>query len=394
MKIKNHLLRSERAAGLLMIGAMVLALIAANSPLQPIYELIHHTPVHVRFGPLIIDEPLVVWINEGLMVIFFLLVGLEIKRELLEGQLRTPALFALPGLAAFGGMALPAAIYSSINWNDPLLLHGWAIPTATDIVLALGILSFFNARIPHSLKVFLMAVAVFDDIGAVFIIGLFYGQELALFPLTLTAIGGTALVGLNIFNIVRPAAYVFVGLFLWVSTLKAGIEPALVGVLIGLAVPLRIPGRTDYSPLGETERQLRPWGYLCVVPLFAFFNSGVSFSGAQVETLFNKSSAGIMAGLFLGKQLGIFVAAWMAVQLRLAQLPDEISWAQLYGVALLGGIGFTMSLFVSSLAFTEPSLIQSSRFAILTGSALSAVTGMIVLYRSTMKRNYGNVQAC
>ena len=389
MKSNNHLLRSERTAGLLMIGAMALALTAANSPLQPIYELIHHTPVHVRFGPLIIDEPLVVWINEGLMVIFFLLVGLEIKRELLEGQLRTPALFALPGLAAFGGMALPAAIYATINWNDPLLLRGWAIPTATDIVLALGILSFFNARIPHSLKVFLMAVAVFDDIGAVFIIGLFYGQELALFPLTLAAIGGTALVGLNIFNIVRPAAYVFVGLFLWVSTLKAGIEPALVGVLIGLAVPLRVPDRVGYSPLGETERQLRPWGYLCVVPLFAFFNSGVSFSGAQVETLFNKSSVGIMTGLFLGKQLGIFVAAWIAVQLRLAQLPDEISWAQLYGVALLGGIGFTMSLFVSSLAFTEPSLIQSSRFAILTGSILSAVTGMIVLYRSTMRRNYG-----
>ena len=387
MTNKDHLFQPEQAAGLLMIGAMALALAAANSPLQPMYQAIHHTPVHVRFGALIIDKPLAVWINEGLMVIFFLLVGLEIKRELLEGQLRTPALCALPGLAALGGMALPAAIYSTINWTDPKLLHGWAIPTATDIVLALGILSFFNARIPHSLKVFLMAVAVFDDIGAVFIIGLFYGQELAPFPLTMAVIGGAALLGLNLFNIVRPAAYVFVGLFLWVSTLKAGIEPALVGVLIGLAVPLHVPGRANYSPLGETERQLRPWGFWVVVPLFAFFNSGVSFSGTQLETLFNKSSAGIMAGLFLGKQLGIFGTAWIAVKLRLAQLPDEIRWSQLYGVALLGGIGFTMSLFVSSLAFTDSDLIQSSRFAILIGSTLSAVTGMAILYRSTRRGN-------
>lgn len=377
------LFRFEQASGLLIIVAILLGLVAANSPLSALYEAVHHAPIHVGVGPFVINEPLIAWINEGLMVFFFLLVGLEIKRELLEGHLSTARCAALPAFAALGGMAVPAAIYAGLNWADPVAVRGWAIPTATDIVLALGMLSLLGSRVPVSLKVFLAALAIFDDIGAVLIIGLFYGEEISLVPLLVAtfALAGVAL--LNVFRITRPAAYVAVGLVLWVAMLEAGVEAALAGVLIALAVPLHLPDSRVSSPLRETERRLHPWAVLVVVPLFAFFNAGIAIDGDIFAMFFTPVSLGVAGGLFLGKQLGVLGVAWLAVRLGLGQLPAGVSWGQIYGAALLAGIGFTMSLFVASLAFFDVALIVSAKMAILIGSLLSAVAGLVAIHMTT-----------
>lgn len=366
-----------------MIGALLLALAAANSPLAALYEIVHHMPVHLRFGPLVIDEPLVQWINEGLMVIFFLLVGLEIKREFLEGHLSTTKCAALPAFAAFGGMALPAGIYLAFNWSDPVLIRGWAIPAATDIVLALGMLSLLGARVPTSLKVFLTAIAIFDDIGAVLIIGLFYGEELSVLPLMLAGLALVGLICLNIFRIRRVIPYIAIGLFLWVTMLKSGVEAPLAGILIAFTVPMHVSGCRCSSPLRETERRLHPWGVLVVVPLFAFFNAGIAIDREAVASLWTSGPLGIVAGLFIGKQMGIFGAAWLAVRLGIGELPRGVIWSQLYGTALLAGIGFTMSLFVAALAFPGAALVAASKLAILLGSFLSALCGLWVIYHST-----------
>jgi len=346
---------------------------------------VHHTPVHMRFGPLVIEGPLVQWINQGLMVFFFLLVGLEIKRQLLEGHLSSARQAALPVFAALGGMAVPAAIYAAFNWSDPALIRGWAIPTATDIVLALGVLSLLGSRVPPGLKVFLTAVAIFDDIGAVLIIGLFYGDDLSLMPLVIAGLAVSGLMALNAFNVTRPLPYVALGLVLWVAMLKSGVEAALVGVVIGFAVPLRAPGCGCSSPLRVTERRLHPWGTLLVVPLFAFFNAGVAVDGDSASSLLTSVPLGVGVGLFVGKQVGIFGAAWIGVRLGVARLPQRVSWPQLYGAALLAGIGFTMSLFVASLAFPNPTLVATAKLAILVGSALSALTGLLIVHVSTRK---------
>ncbi len=362
---------------------MLLALAAANSPLAPVYNIIHHTPVHVRFGPLIIDGPLVRWVNEGLMVIFFLLVGLEIKRQFHGGYLSTPKSAALPALAALGGMIVPAALYASLNWADPVAIRGWAIPTATDIVLALGVMSLLGPRVPPSLKIFLMALAIFDDIGAIFIIGMFYAQPLSTVPLfvAFVAIAGLAL--LNRFCIVRPIAYTAVGLVLWVAMLKSGAQPALAGFLIALAVPLNPPGNRGSSPLRETEQRLHPWGMLMVVPLFTFFNAGISIDADAIASALDAVPLAIAGGLFLGKQLGVFATARIAVAFGLAQLPQGVTWTQLYGAALLAGIGFTMSLFIASLAFSGVALNSSAKLGILIGSLMSAAVGVLVVGMTT-----------
>ena len=379
----RRLFRFEQASGLLIITAMLLGLVAANSPLSALYEAVHHAPVHVGIGPLVINEPLIQWINKGLMVFFFLLVGLEIKRELLEGHLSTPRCAALPAFAALGGMVVPAAIYAGLNWGDPVAIRGWAIPTATDIVLALGVLSLLGSRVPASLKVFLTALAIFDDIGAVLIIGLFYGEDISLTPLFVAVLALVGLALLNVFRITRSAAYVVVGLVLWVAMLEAGVEAALAGILIALAVPLRGPGSHGSSPLRETERCLHPWGVLVIVPLFAFFNAGIVIDGDAFGSLLGPVSLGVVGGLFLGKQLGVVGAAWVAVRLGLGQLPAGVNWGQLYGAALLSGIGFTMSLFVASLAFVDPALIASAKLSILAGSFFSAAAGLTIVYVTT-----------
>ncbi len=366
-----------------MIAALSIALVAANSPLAALYESVHHLPVHLRFGPLEIEEPLVQWINEGLLVIFFLLVGLEIKREFLEGHLSTAKCAALPAFAALGGMAAPAGIYVAFNWTDPVLVRGWAIPTATDIVLALGMLSLLGARVPVALKVFLTAIAIFDDIGAVLIIGLFYGEVLSVMPLMLAALALAGLIFLNIFRVRRVIPYVAIGLFLWMAMLISGVEAALAGILIAFVVPMRVSGCRCSSPLRETERRLHPWGVLVVVPLFAFFNAGIAIDSEAVASLLTSAPLGIVAGLFIGKQVGIFGAAWLAVRLGVGELPRGVIWSQVYGTALLAGIGFTMSLFIASLAFPSAALVAASKLAILLGSFLSALFGLWVIYYST-----------
>lgn len=375
----KKLFRFEQASGLLMIGAMLLALAAANSPLASAYRFIHHVPVHVRLGPLVIDEPLVQWINEGLMVFFFLLVGLEIKRQFLEGHLSTWKCAALPAIAAMGGMMAPAAIYWAFTSGDPEQVRGWAIPTATDIVLALGILSLLGSRVPAGLKVFLTALAIFDDVGAVLIIGLFYGEDISLAPLLLATLAISGLVALNRFGIAKPLPYVVVGLLLWITMLEAGAAPAVSGVLVALAVPLHTREVRALSPLRAAERRLHPWATLLIVPLFAFFNSGIGIHDGALAGLLTPVSLGIALGLFLGKQVGIMGAAWTAVRLGFAELPRGMDWAQVYGGALLAGIGFTMSLFVTTQAFSDPTLIASAKLAILAGSLMSGCAGFVWL---------------
>ncbi|MFD2207670.1 Na+/H+ antiporter NhaA [Kiloniella antarctica] len=380
-----NLFKDERISGVIVLIAVLLALIAANSPAAEIYALIHHTPVHFRFGPLIIDEPLVKWINEGLMVIFFLMIGLEIKQQLLEGHLSTLKQAALPIFAAFGGMMLPASLYVGLAWDDPNALRGWAIPTATDIVLALTVLSLLGSRIPVGLRIFLTALAIFDDLGAIIIISLFYGQTVAATPLI---IAGFALLGLLLINrlqIFQPVIYIAIGLVLWIAMHKSGVEASLTGFFIALSIPIHIPKAGASSPLRRTEKKFHIWNVLFVIPLFAFFNAGININQTTDFWPLNSVSLGIIVGLCIGKQVGVFIASRIAVATGLAQLPKNVTWFQLYGVALLSGIGFTMSTFVATLAFPNTDLIVSAKISILLGSVLSATVGVVVIYLSTTK---------
>lgn len=374
-----RLFRNEPLSGVLMLAAVVAGLIAANSPLKDAYDLIHHLPVHIRIGPLIIDRPLIDWVNEGLMVFFFLLIGLEIKRQFFEGHLRTAKRAALPAIAALGGMFIPAFVYLGLTWQEPTLLRGWAIPTATDIALALGLLSLLGNRVPDGLRAFLAALAIFDDIGAVIIIGAFYGETISLAPLLLSAITAAGLASLNRLRITWVAPYVVLGLTLWLSMLQAGLEAALAGFIIAVSIPMRAGGCRCSSPVRETERRLHPWCVLLVVPVFAFFNSGIPIDGSSAASLLEQPSLGIVAGLFLGKQLGVFGAVFVAVRLGLGALPSRTSWSQLYGAALLAGVGFTMSLYIATLAFSGTAVLGTVKLAVLIGSAISAVTGLLWL---------------
>ncbi len=373
--------RSQKVAGLTTLAAMLLALLLDNSPAREWYEVVHHLPVMVQVGTFTIDKPLILWINDGLMVFFFLLIALELKREILEGQLSTVKSIATPAFAALGGMVAPALIYISFNIGDPVAMRGWAIPTATDTVLALTVLVLLGSRVPTSLKVFLTALAIFDDLGAILVITLFYTDQLATLSLVMAAIGIAALIALNVFKVTRTAAYVVVGVFLWIAVLKSGVHATLAGVAIGLAIPMKVTqnGRS-FSPLRETEHQLYPWVALGVVPVFAFFNSGIVLSASTVDALVSPTSLGIVLGLLVGKQLGIFGAVWLAVQLGMAKLPEGTTWGHLYGVALVAGIGFTMSLFIAGLAFSDPEVFRSARLSVVVGSLLSAVSGAAVLW--------------
>jgi len=389
----QRIFRYEHISGVAIILSIVLGLFAANSSFTSAFQTLHHASVHIGVGTFAIDEPLINWINEGLMVFFFVLVGLEIKREILEGHLSTTRLAVLPAFAALGGMAAPAAIYAAFNSTDAQAIRGWAIPTATDIVLALGVLSLLGSRVPVGLRIFLTALAIFDDIGAVLIIALFYGAELSTGPLFVALLALAGLVALNRFRNGRLWQFVVSGLILWAAMLEAGIEPALAGVLIAFAVPLRASGRRCSSPLRETERRLHPWVVLVILPIFAFLNAGIPINDGAVEMLYSPVSMGVVGGLFFGKQLGVFSATWAAVKLGFGQRPDGVSWGQIYGAAMLAGIGFTMSLFVTSLAFTEPSLTTTSRLGILVGSLLSAVFGLTVVYKMTPRHRGAIVSA-
>ena len=373
--------RSQHLAGLTTLAAMLFAFVLANSPVREWYEMVHHLSVMVGLGSLVVDKPLILWINDGLMVFFFLHIALELKREFLEGQLSSPMAIATPGFAALGGMAAPALLYTAFNVGEPVAMRGWAIPTATDTVLALTVLALLGARVPASLKVFLTALAIFDDLGAILVIALFYTERLAMPSLVMAAFGIVALIGLNVCNVTRTAAYVIVGVFLWIAVLKSGVHATLAGVVIGLAIPIKVTQNGKcYSPLREIEHQLYPWVALGVVPVFAFFNSGIALSMSAVNALASPVSLGIVLGLFFGKQVGIFGATWLAVRFSVAKLPDAANWWQVYGVALVAGIGFTMSLFIAGLAFTDPVVFRNARLSVVVGSIFSAVAAVAVLW--------------
>jgi NhaA family Na+:H+ antiporter len=373
----------EAAGGIILILAAAFALVLDNSPLNFFYDMLLSTPVVVQVGALAIDKPLLLWINDGLMAVFFFLVGLEIKREIVEGQLSNLRQASLPVVAAIGGMVAPAVIYVALNAGDPLALKGWAIPAATDIAFALGILALLGSRVPTALKVFLLALAIIDDLGAILIIALFYTSELSVTVLGIAAAGMLVLGLLNRQGVTRLSAYLIVGLVIWVCVLKSGVHATLAGVVIALFVPLRAPDENGEPPLKRAEHGLAPWVAFGVMPIFAFANAGVDLRGLSLAELFGPIPLGIAAGLFLGKQLGIMSFVWVSTRLGIARLPDGITWTHIYGAALLAGIGFTMSLFIGTLAFADPAHAAGVRLGVLSGSLLSALAGYAVLRLAT-----------
>ncbi|WP_122436547.1 Na+/H+ antiporter NhaA [Pseudomonas viridiflava] len=379
----------EAAGGLLLIAAAALALIINNSPLSWLYNAFLETPVEARIGALQIAKPLLLWINDGLMALFFLVIGLEVKREVLEGHLSKPSQIVLPGAAAIGGMLVPALIYVALNTGNAEALNGWAIPMATDIAFALGVLALLGKRVPVSLKLFLMTLAIIDDLGAIIVIALVYSGELSQVSLILAAVSIITLIAMNRSGVSRLAPYMLVGLVLWVCVLKSGIHATLAGVVLAFCIPLRTSSKA--SPLLTLEHGLHPWVAYGILPLFAFANAGVSLAGVTMDSFTHSVPLGIAAGLLLGKTLGVFGLTWLAVKTRMASLPKEANWGHVLGVSILCGIGFTMSLFVGSLAF-EPGVSAyagEDRMGILTGSILSAIIGygvMVIACKATPKR--------
>jgi len=382
MKLIEEFIKKESASGIVLIFATLVALMLSNSFLSPLYQSFLHIPVEIRIGALHLDKSLYHWVNDGLMVIFFLLIGLEVKRELLEGHLSSIRQIALPGFAAAGGMLVPAMIYLAFNANDPIAVKGWAIPTATDIAFALGVLSLLGKRVPVSLKIFLMALAIIDDLGAIVIIALFYTTDLSILSIIVAAISLLTLIALNLFGVSKKAAYFVVGTILWVSVLKSGVHATLAGVALAFTIPLHAKDEhgQSISPLKDIEHGLHFWVAFFILPLFAFVNAGVNVTQISLSQMTGSVPMGIMLGLFIGKQLGVFGFSWLAIKLKLASLPAGCSWRQLYGVSVLTGIGFTMSLFIVSLAFEDDQLFQfTDKLAILGASLLSATVGYVLL---------------
>ena len=376
----------EAASGLLLIAAAVLALIINNSPLSYLYSGLLDVPVAVQIGALNIAKPLLLWINDGLMALFFLLIGLEVKREVVDGHLSKPSQVILPATAAVGGMVVPALIYWFINRDNPAAVAGWAIPTATDIAFALGVLALLGKRVPVSLKLFLMTLAIIDDLGAIIVIALFYSGTLSSVSLLLAAACLVVLIAMNRLGVVKLGPYMVIGLILWVCVLKSGVHATLAGVALALCIPLRTRN-AETSPLLALEHALHPWVAYAILPLFAFANAGVSLAGMTVESFTHPVPMGIAVGLLLGKTVGVFGLTWLAVKLRLAALPAGAGWGQILGVAILCGIGFTMSLFVGSLAFAPGSSEYAGmdRMGILTGSFFAAVIGYAVTAMASRK---------
>jgi len=380
----REFLKLESAGGILLFAAALLAILCANSPLAPFYQLLIDLPVAVRVGPLEIAKPLLLWINDGLMAIFFFMVGLELKRELLEGELAELRTAVLPAIAAVGGMLLPAAIYLWLNHGDATALDGWAIPTATDIAFALGILMLLGKRVPLALKVFLVSLAIFDDIGAIVIIALFYTDNLAMQGLVIAAFCIGMLTLLNRRGVTELAPYLLLGIIMWVAVLKSGVHATLAGIVLAMFIPMRSRKLPDRSPLMELEHDLHGTVAFGVLPLFAFANAGISLAGMQAGDLLHPVPLGIALALFFGKSLGVFSFAWLAVKSGMARLPAGVDWRAMFGVAMLCGVGFTMSLFIGSLAFEEvhaPPLFDE-RLGIMLGSAISGLCGYLYLRRA------------
>lgn len=375
----SAILSHDAAPGVALISAALLALAVVNSALHAGYAEFLATTMAIQIGAFAIDKPLLLWINDGLMAVFFFYVGLEIKREFLEGRLSEPRRAALPIAAALGGVALPAVIYTYFNWSDPVAIDGWAIPAATDIAFALGILALLGARAPTALKVFLLAVAIIDDLIAIAIIALFYTSGLSMQALAIGGAGAALLFAINRLRIMNLGPYIIVGLIVWAAVLKSGVHATLAGVVIAMSIPNRHDDDASRSPLLEAEHWLKPWVLFLVMPLFAFANAGVPLAGLSLESLFAPIPLGIALGLFLGKQLGVFAAAWLAIRTGFARMPQGLGWAHLYGASLLAGVGFTMSLFIGTLAFDTPSGQNAVRLGVMVGSITSAVAGYVVL---------------
>ncbi len=377
-------LRKESAVGILLMIATLAAMGFANSPLRCFYDLMLQTPLEVRLGDIEVAKPLLLWINDGLMAVFFLLIGLEVKRELLVGQLSSRDQIVLPGIAALGGMLMPALIYVAVNAGDLTALNGWAIPAATDIAFALGILALVGDRVPSSLKIFLLALAIIDDLGAIVIIALFYSGDVSGTMLLLALLCIVLLVLLNRLGVETLAPYIWVGAFLWLFVLKSGVHATLAGVALAFAIPLHGRRNPGHSPLKSLEHALHPWVSFWILPVFAFANAGIPLAGMTPGDLFHHVPLGIMLGLVFGKLAGVFGFSAMAIRLGWARLPEQGSWRQLFGVAALCGIGFTMSLFIGGLAFehtggSAESYLFSHRIGILSGSLISGIFGYLIL---------------
>lgn len=382
----KRFLKLESASGIILILAALLAIGLANSALAQHYQSFLNTEVQFRIAALDIDKPLLLWINDGFMAIFFLLVGLEVKREMQEGALSSRVQATFPAIAAVGGMLAPALIYTFLNYDDPVTRAGWAIPAATDIAFALGVMALLGRRVPVSLKVFLLALAIMDDLGVIIIIALFYTQQLSLTALAIGVVATLTLLWMNRRGVDRIGLYMMVGLVLWVAVLKSGVHATLAGVVVGFMIPLH--GKRYASPLKHLEHVLHPWSAYLILPLFAFANAGVSLEGIGLTALLSPVPLGIMLGLFIGKPLGIFTISWLAVRLGIAQLPSGVNFKQIFAVSILCGIGFTMSMFIASLAFEHGGLDYGSysRLGILAGSTLAAVIGYIALRLSLPNR--------
>ncbi len=382
----RNFLKMESAGGIVLMGAAVLAMIVANTPLKEYYDLLLEVPVEIRVGALQIGKPLILWVNDGLMAIFFFLVGLELKREVVDGELSKPANVLLPVLGAVGGIVVPVAIFVWFNKGDPAGMQGWAIPAATDIAFALGILMLIGSRVPLSLKVFLVSLAIFDDLGAIAIIALFYTYELSMLALLVAGACLAVLALMSWRQVSSVSTYILVGVVMWIAVLKSGVHATLAGVALAAFIPMRDASDPGHSPLRELEHDLHHVVAFGVLPIFAFVNAGISFAGVGMADLLHPVPLGIAAGLFIGKQLGVFAFCAVAIKLGLARLPEGAGWGALYGVSILAGVGFTMSLFIGGLAFEykvlDLDVVFDERLGIVLGSLLSGVIGYLVLQRA------------
>lgn len=382
-KTKNPFISPEKLSGLLLILGALLALAINNSMLAGFYDSFLGTPVVIQFGALVLDKPLILWINDGLMAVFFFLIGLEIKREVLSGELSSLKKASMPIVAAVGGILVPALIYVGVNLEDQMALQGWAVPVATDIAFALGVLALIGTGLPKEIKILLLSIAIIDDVAAITIIAIFYTENLSVMSLSLGSIGVVGAIILNVMGVKRIAPYILIGIFMWVCVLKSGVHATLAGVVLAMCIPMT--GRKDDCPLEELEHALHPWVLFGIMPLFAFANAGVNLQGFSFDILTASIPLGIILGLFVGKQLGVFSFIWLSVKCGLCQKPEAVKWSHLYGLALLTGIGFTMSLFIGTLAYEDSDTLAQVRLGVLVASLLSAVAGFVVLKLSAEK---------
>lgn len=389
--IKNFF-KLEAASGILLFAFAVLALVLANSGLKDIYFSFLDTPISVRLGDFSIDKPLLLWVNDGFMAVFFTLVGMEVKRELFEGALSSYQRAIFPAIAAFGGMLVPAAVFALITHQHSELNSGWAIPMATDIAFALGIVALLGQRVPMSLKIFLLPLAIIDDLGAIVVIAIFFSHDISMTALIIAVIAVIFLFTMNYFKVTQISAYMVVGLILWASVLKSGVHATLAGVIIGFAVPLHGPNHE--RPLHDFEHHLAPWCSYLILPLFAFSNAGVTLNEVNLSSLLSPLTLGITLGLVVGKTVGVFGFSFLAVKFGIAKLPKHVNFKQIFAMAVVCGIGFTMSMFLTSLAFgnVNQELMLLSRLGILLGSGISAVTGYFLLKYTTTPRTMSLMQ--